>query len=275
MTGTDLTAQGVVDRIRADVEQRGFVWHEPTVDTFKAGPTDRAVRRIATSWMATSEIVDRAAAWGADLLITHEPTFWNHLDERRDPDDAVLADKLGRAADLTIWRFHDHNHSAFPRDPVIGAFYDRLGWTDRTTGNSIHSSTRLDPTPLGDVAAHVAEAFGTEYVRVIGDPQQVVQTVGLGAHTLDTCLDGTPGADLVLIGETREWDTFEYYRDAVALGLAKSLIVVTHAALETWGSAPLADYVAGLVPEAEVRDLRASEPYAVVTGTSKGESAAR
>src|SRR5439155_4956601 len=89
-----LTAREVIERIQAHV---GVPWSSDTVDTFKAGNPDAPVTGIAVTMMATLEVLKRAAAAGNNLVITHEPTFFTHLDK---PDelaegekDPVLAEK--------------------------------------------------------------------------------------------------------------------------------------------------------------------------------------
>src|ERR1700693_5434610 len=72
-----LTAQEIVQRIQEHV---GIPWQKETVDTFKAGDPDSKVTGIAVTMMATFDVLQRAAASGANLIITHEPTFYNHLD---------------------------------------------------------------------------------------------------------------------------------------------------------------------------------------------------
>src|SRR5579863_4408863 len=73
-----ITARQAVERIRKNV---GVPWREPTVDTFKAGDPDTPVEGIATSFMATLDVLKRSAAAGKNLVISHEPTFYNHEDE--------------------------------------------------------------------------------------------------------------------------------------------------------------------------------------------------
>ena len=51
-----------------------------TCDTCKAGNPDIEVRKIAVSMFATPEVVRRAREWNAQLLIVHEPTYYNHMD---------------------------------------------------------------------------------------------------------------------------------------------------------------------------------------------------
>src|ERR1035438_6245172 len=75
--GGGLTAQQVIERIQAHV---GVPWHSETVDTFKAGDPATRVTGIATTMMATYDVLVRSAAAGKNLIITHEPTFYSHLD---------------------------------------------------------------------------------------------------------------------------------------------------------------------------------------------------
>src|SRR4029077_5035660 len=105
-----LPARDVCARIHARV---GIPWQQETVDTFKAGNPDSEVKGIAVTMMATLDVLQRAAAAGQNLLITHEPTFFTHLDKPDDleqkDNDPVLAAKRAFIAEhgLVIWRFHD------------------------------------------------------------------------------------------------------------------------------------------------------------------------
>jgi NIF3 (NGG1p interacting factor 3) protein len=73
-----IIAREVISRIQARV---GVPWQTETVDTFKAGNPDETVTGIAVTMMATMDVLERAAASGKNLVITHEPTFYNHLDK--------------------------------------------------------------------------------------------------------------------------------------------------------------------------------------------------
>src|SRR6266481_697748 len=112
-----LTAREVIARIQAHV---GIPWMSETVDTFKAGNPDTEVKGIAVTMMATLDVLQRAAAAGQNLIITHEPTFYNHLDKPDDleqkENDPVLAAKRAFIQEhgLVIWRFHDHWHRRKP-----------------------------------------------------------------------------------------------------------------------------------------------------------------
>src|SRR5229473_4046286 len=88
-----LTAREVVARIQ---QQVGVPWQSDTVDTFKAGNPDSPVSGVAVTMMATLDVLQRAAAAGDNLIITHEPTFFDHLDisdqlPEKDDDPVLMA----------------------------------------------------------------------------------------------------------------------------------------------------------------------------------------
>lgn len=262
------TAREVVERIRADVTGRGHRWADETVDTFKVGDPDAVVRQVAVTWMATAGAVEAARQRGCNFVITHEPTFWNHLDRR--PEE-VAADPVYRfkvdlleEGGITIWRFHDHHHRGFDRDPVFAALIRRLGWEGETHPAS-HRSVTERTTRVDDLAKEVARALGTDAVRVVGDPSGIVHRVGYGGHTLASCVHAYQTCDAVIVGEAREWDTFEFFRDARALGEGKALIIISHRDLEEWATESLASWVQGLVPEVPVLPIPSAPPFEVLT----------
>ena len=84
--------------------------YERTCDTVKCGDPECEVSRAAVCCFATPEVIRAAKAWGAQLLITHEPTYYDHMDKYRD-DPVVNAKKaLIEELDMVIFRYHDHMH---------------------------------------------------------------------------------------------------------------------------------------------------------------------
>src|SRR5277367_5896112 len=79
-----LTAKQVIDRIKAHT---GGSWKKGTVDTFKAGDPSTPVTGIVTTFAATFDVLQRAAASGKNLIITHEPTFYSHEDQTKQLSD--------------------------------------------------------------------------------------------------------------------------------------------------------------------------------------------
>ena len=109
-----LTPRRVVELIQSKL---GVTWRAETVDTFKAGNPDTAVRGIATTVMSTMSVLDRAAAAGRNFIISHEPTFYGHTDSTAEIEtDPIYQRKaeLIKKHDLVVWRFHDHWHMRRP-----------------------------------------------------------------------------------------------------------------------------------------------------------------
>src|SRR4051794_40511932 len=87
------TAREIIDQIKAHV---GVPWREETVDTIKAGDPETPITGIATTMMATFDVIRRAQAEGKNLVITHEPTFYSHQDKTdvfEKENDPVWTDK--------------------------------------------------------------------------------------------------------------------------------------------------------------------------------------
>src|SRR4030095_829491 len=76
--GKDWTVQEVIDLVTSSVPGSPF---KQTVDTLKAGSSSQKVTGIVTTMFATCEVITETTKLGANFIIAHEPTFYNHLDE--------------------------------------------------------------------------------------------------------------------------------------------------------------------------------------------------
>ena len=85
-----------------------------TVDTIKAGDPNTPVTGIATTFLDTMDVLREAVRREDNLIITHEPTFYNHLDDTKFfIDDPVYKEKLAfiERHHLVIFRLHDEIHA--------------------------------------------------------------------------------------------------------------------------------------------------------------------
>ena len=84
-----MTAKDVLDLIKKNL---GGPWNESTYrDVFHAGDSNVEVKGIATTFMATLDLLHRAHAAGMNMVITHETTFWNDRDDTMNiTDDAII-----------------------------------------------------------------------------------------------------------------------------------------------------------------------------------------
>ena len=126
-----MTAQQIVSRIQQALADQKIAWRAQTVDTFKAGNAETEVRGVATTGMATFDLLRRAVARDRNFVITHEPTFYNHQDQtavvENDPTYQAKQ-RFIKDNSMIVWRFHDHAHMLRP-DPLVAGSARMLGWT--------------------------------------------------------------------------------------------------------------------------------------------------
>ncbi|HVX67007.1 MAG TPA: Nif3-like dinuclear metal center hexameric protein [Bryobacteraceae bacterium] len=257
------TARQVIERIQKQV---GVPWSSDTVDTFKAGDPDTPVTGIATTFMATMEVLERAAASGKNLVIAHEPTFYNHLDKTESfTHDAVFETKRAfiEKHHMVVWRFHDHWHARVP-DGINEAMIAALGWKPAAPDRRLPLFT-LPATPLASVAADLRKRLGIRTLRVVGDPQMKITKAALvagaaGAEAQIRTLR-RDDVELLLVGETTEWETIPYVRDAVSQGRHKALILLGHVPSEEPGMENCARWLRTFVSEVPVEFIPAGEPF--------------
>jgi putative NIF3 family GTP cyclohydrolase 1 type 2 len=262
---TPPTAQDIVGRIQKHVTCE---WSDETVDTFKGGDPNTPVTGVATTFMATLDVLKRAKAMGLNFIITHEPTFYNHLDEldHYGANDATVAAKMKYIKDngLVVWRFHDHWHRTSP-DGILTGEVKKLGWTAYAMTDGRPAIYKIPETTLSGLADQLKKTLQTNTIRVIGDPAMKLTKVGLvlGAAASEyqvQVLDDSR-VDVLVVGETREWETVEYTQDLVSLGMKKALIIVGHRNSEEYGMDYCADWLKGFVTEVPVKFVPAGDPF--------------
>jgi putative NIF3 family GTP cyclohydrolase 1 type 2 len=264
--GQKLTAREVIQRIQSHV---GVPWNTDTVDTFKAGNPDAPLRGIAVTMMATLEVLQRAAAGGNNLIITHEPTFYNHLDNHEDLDqgdnDPVLAEKRAfiEKHGLVIWRFHDHWHARKP-DGIEAGMVHALNWEKYQDPANQYLFT-VPPTTLKELAGEIQDRLQIRAMRVVGEPDirvtRLAMSPGAAGFGHETRALEMSDVQVLVVGETREWETVEYVSDAVSEGRNKALIILGHIPSEQAGMEECARWLKGFVTEVPVSFIPASEPF--------------
>ena len=256
-----LTARKVIERIQKNV---GVPWNLRTVDTFKAGDPELPVTGIVTCFMSTLEVLQHSAAARKNLVITHEPTYYNHLDQVSElKDDPIFMFKKAfiDKHKMVLWRFHDHWHARQP-DPVTTALAARLGWEKRQVGAD-QRYYELPQLTLGELARHIQDKLKVHTLRVIGDPKAVVSRVSLspGAGGLMAAVGTLPQADVFVCGEATEWEAIEYARDTIAAGHKKGLILVGHVVTEDPGMEACAQWLKTFITEVPVEWIPTGEPF--------------
>jgi putative NIF3 family GTP cyclohydrolase 1 type 2 len=261
-----LTAAQVIDRIKVNMANAGVSWRTETVDKIIAGAAETPVKGIATTMMATLEVVERAAAANRNFLITHEPTFYSHLDTTDSlQQDATYRHKAEflRSHDMVIFRFHDHWHARRP-DGIATGMARELGWEKQADPQNPRQFL-FDGVPLAQLAKDMQARLGIRTMRVVGDPKLVVRRVqanwGYASPPGATTTFARPDVDALVIGEAREWELVEYAQDTIRAGQKKALIVLGHVVSEQAGMKYCADWLRGVIPEVPIDFVPASEPF--------------
>ncbi|WP_170110182.1 Nif3-like dinuclear metal center hexameric protein [Flavilitoribacter nigricans] len=258
-----VTAGELLDKIKA---QLTCDWATETVDTYKGGGPDVEVTGIATTFLATLDVLKRAKARGLNFVITHEPTFYNHFDRTEQyGDDEVLAAKQKFIADndMIVFRFHDHWHRTAP-DGIYKGMTAKLGWEAYSRDGSQYYYD-LPPMSLKKLAKQLKKKFARSTIRVVGDIDTEVSRIGLvlGAAGSMRQIESLQRDDVevVIAGEVPEWETVEYIRDAVSMGKKKALILLGHANSEEAGMAYCADWLKTFISEVPVEFIPAGDPF--------------
>jgi putative NIF3 family GTP cyclohydrolase 1 type 2 len=257
------TAEQVIAKMR---EAAGVTVAANTVDTIKAGEPTTVVTGIATTISPTMDVLRKAVAAHDNLIITHEPTFYNHLDaDTLFKADPVYAEKMAyiHQHGLVIFRWHDGWHQRKP-DGIAEGWMKKAGWQAYQHKDNQYFYT-VPPTTVRALAQQLQAKMGNRIVRVIGDPSLPVSKVAYAP--------GAPGearqilalerddVDVLVGGEIPEWETISYAWDASQQGRHKALILLGHYTSEEPGMENCAEWLKTVFAGMKVDFIPAGEPY--------------
>jgi putative NIF3 family GTP cyclohydrolase 1 type 2 len=257
------TAAEVVQLIQKNIN---VPWSSNTVDTFKAGNPNSPVTGIATTFMATLEVLKKAKAAGCNFVITHEPTFYGHQDDLKiHQDDPIQLQKLQyiQQNNMVVWRYHDHIHAHQP-DLIYVGVAEKMGWAKYWQPSS--RTYEAPAQSLETIVANLKKNSGAKTIRVVGNAKAKFSKIGLvlgaagsGAHFR---MLKNPACELLIVGETNEWETVPYVQDAITLGQNKALIVLGHADSEEAGMKSLVPWLKNILPNTpNIQFIEAGNPY--------------
>ncbi len=234
-----------------------------TVDCVKIGDENSRINKIAVSMFATPSVIKRAAAFGANLLIVHEPIYYNHADTEMPYAQCHDKEALLNEHGMTVLRFHDHAHSMLP-DLIYDGQLHFSGLKGRFERGKYWAVNRFildEPMTTVQLAKTLEAALDIQNLRIAGARDNLVKTI--------SCCFGTPGhlieefteCDTVLTGEICEWIVGEYVRDYAEFGGQKSMIVMGHGNSEKYGMKLLAAQLAEQYPAIPIRYFDSGDLY--------------
>ena len=261
--GDGMTIQQVIDLILAKIPGAPF---SETVDTIKSGDGQQDVKGIVTTMFTTIDVIKKAASLGANFIIAHEPTFYNHRDDTSWLDNSEVfrfKNELLKKHSIVVWRFHDYWHTHRP-DGVLMGVLTKLGWKNHYDSQNPRLVV-VPPISLGNLISHLKKSLAIRQVRYIGDLKQICKRIGLmpgasgGRSHIELLQKEKP--DVLIVGEVAEWETAEYIRDAQAMKLPMSLIVLGHSESEEPGMEWLVSWLQPQVKGIKVTHVPSHNPF--------------
>jgi putative NIF3 family GTP cyclohydrolase 1 type 2 len=269
-----LTAEAVMQRIQTEL---GGDWPSTGLDGFKAGDPSTVVKGIATTAMATLDVLKQAAKANANLILTYEPTFYGRADGRAPAAPVPGRGPIGLAADdpvasakrefiqknnLVVFRLRDHWQARKQNEMVTG-LADSLGWSKHRVKPDdalyeIPSSTAEETVAL--IRSKLNLRAG---LRAVGDRKATVRRVLLhpGSMTPAIMWQRYSEVDMIVAGEVREWENTHYAADIFTAGEKRALVTVGRVVSEDPGMRVCAEWLATIVKEAPARWIGAGDPY--------------
>jgi hypothetical protein len=215
----------VIDRIKANV---GVPWMTETVDTIKAAIRRRPSRAVATTMMATYDVLERAAAAHRNLIITHEPTFYGHLDQTTDLENEKDPTFLAKKA---LIETAPPRRLALPRSlaPAPSGWHPvgmvkALGWesNQRADDPSVFSFEQTTLESAG--CRHPPEArrenpASRRRSAAESDHRRALTRIRRLSEQPPTAADAD--VQVVIIGEAHEWEGIEHGGRRIGRGAAE------------------------------------------------------
>jgi putative NIF3 family GTP cyclohydrolase 1 type 2 len=255
-----LTAEAAIARIQTAL---GGELPANSPDGLKAGAASTVVKGIATTAMATLDVLKQAAAANTNLVLTYDPTFYGRADTGPPGDPVVKAKReFIEKNSLVVYRLRDR-WQARKGDEMIAGLADALGWSKR----------RIKPD---DAVYEIPAASGAETVdsirrklnlraglRAVGDRKATIRRVLLhpGPMTPAIMWKRYAEVDMLIAGEVREWENTLYAADMLTAGERRVLVTLGRVVSEDPGMRACAQWLKTVVPEVPSKWIGADDPY--------------
>ncbi|SFU93889.1 Nif3-like dinuclear metal center hexameric protein [Butyrivibrio sp. INlla21] len=273
-----MTVKELIEEIIVKSGSKRFSYEE-TCDHLIIGDENMEITGIVTTFMATVDVINEAVKIGANMIITHEPTWFTGIDkEDWLRDDPVYLEKKKLLEDnkIAVWRFHDHMHAG-TEDGIYRGFDEEFGWAeyrevpDPDSKMSWFGATYVIPqTTLSDLAGFFKDKLDMNVVQLVGNPDMKVKRVGvlvgggslgLGTENLPMIYMKERNIDVCVCGDITEWTLSAYVRDASQLGMNKAMIVIGHERSEECGMKHLPAWLKSITGDIPVTFIDAKEPF--------------
>ena len=275
--GATLTAQEAATRLQSGAGALS----DNSADGFLAGDPHVTVKGIATTAMATMDVLKQAVKNNLNLVVTYEGVYYGQPQPARGgagagrggggrgqaalgPDDPVFMAKKEfiEKNGVAVFRFRDQ-WTARKENPLAVGLADAMGWSKYQVAGD-PTSYQIPAVRFDTLVADLRKRLNTRGgVRVIGERTAMIRKVALlpGLIAIDSGLKRLPDADLLLTGEAREWEVAEYAWDWTAARHNKGFIMLGRIVSEDPGMRGCSDWIKTVVKEVPVQWIGTGDPY--------------
>ncbi len=229
-----------------------------------AGRDDKEINKILLALDPTSDVVEEAAAWGADLLITHHPLIFSGI------KSVTTSDFIGKRVFNLIFQdiCYYAMHTNFDVMGMADAVADELEleksqvldvtFQDEISKEGIGRIGEVSRTmSLEECAKYVKDKCKLSSVKVFGDPHKLIDVVALipgsGKDYIDIAI--AKGAQVVITGDIGHHNGL----DAVEKGLA--VIDAGHYGLEKIFTSYMEEVLRRELPDIKIKRAVEKEPF--------------
>ncbi len=250
-----ITANIIKDHI---LNKCDWVDKETTVDTIKIGDGDKPIEKVGVCWYSSIQTIQSSIDTGCDLLITHEPTWWDHFDKPggwREKEPGLTKTKLLEKSGMVVLRLHD-SWDRWPKIGIRDSFAKTLGLDNFILegDDRWHAIYEVQEQTLKEFAGYVAEKIkplGDDAVQVMGNPDMKVRypSIGIGCcGPKDNMIE--KGSDVLIMC----FDGATYWRDRDRFAeYGVGVITLEHGSTEMSGMQAMTGYLKETWPELNVQ----------------------
>lgn len=232
-----------------------------------AGRDDKEVRSIYVALDASDEVIDAAAGFGADMLITHHPLIFSGIKSVTNLN--FIGSRVLKLISGDISYYAMHTNYDVKGMGILSL--EKLGIADGTvlevTGADLEGTEEgigriadIEPVTLGGLCVRVKDAFLLDTVKVFGNRDRTVRRMavcpGSGKSVIGEAI--SKGADVLVTGDIGHHEGI----DAAAQGLA--VIDAGHYGLEYIFMEDIKRYLMERIPGVRIETAPVAHPFAVV-----------
>lgn len=232
------------------------------------GRADKEVQKIMVALDAGDSVIEQAARWKADMLITHHPLIFKALKSITDKE--FIGNRLIQLIQSDISYYAMHTNFDVRGMADLSAEYLKL--TDREVLNltavlrdgSREGIGRVGNLPramkLAELAEYVKECFSLKDVRICGDFEREIYRAAVSAGSGKDMIEHAvhAKAEVLITGD------IDYHTaiDARAQGL--SIIDAGHFGTEIIFSEYIKQYLERLCPDLQIMEAKEDSPFMIL-----------